>query len=266
MSELDNHTPQQASWQERLMPGRFEGMTVIVTGAGSGIGRSTALRVAAEGGRVVCADWSREALDALVTNHPNLDLVPVSGDVADSADANAIAGAAQGRCDGLVNNAGVMDQFAPIHEVDDEVWDRVFRVNVTGLMRVTRAVLPLMIEAQRGSVVNVSSAAGLRGGAAGVAYTASKHAVIGITRQSSVMYALDGIRVNAVAPGGVNTNLAVRWASERAVARLTPLLQGVAPPPVEPEVIAATITWLLSDDAPNITGVTVPSDGGWSAI
>ena len=266
MSDMASHNPLHAPFVERVMPDRFAGKSVIVTGAGSGIGRSTALRLAREGGRVICADWSSEALDRLIAEHRELDLVPVTGDIAEPADAQAIAAAAEGRCDALVNNAGIMDHFSPIHEVDDAVWDRVFRVNVTGMMRVTKAVLPMMLEARRGSIVNVASEAGLRGSAAGVAYTASKHAVVGITRQSSVMYALDGIRVNAVAPGGVKTNIGVQWASERAAQRLTPLMQCMLPPPAEPEELAAVITWLASDDAPNITGSIIASDGGWSAI
>ncbi len=172
----------EASWQEIITPERFAGMTVIVTGAGSGIGLATALRVAKEGGKVVAADISEERLDALVTRNEGLDIVPVAGDISAEDTVAAVVAAAGGRVDALANVAGVMDRFAPIHEVDDEVWDRVFRINVTALMRLTRAVVPLMLDAGTGSVVNVASEAGLRGSAAGVAYTASKHAVVGLTR------------------------------------------------------------------------------------
>lgn len=116
-----------------------------------------------------------------------LDLVPVAGDISTEETVAGVVTAAGGRVDALANVAGSMDKFAPIHDVDDETWDRVFRINVTALMRLTRAVVPLMLDAGIGSVVNVASEAGLRGPAAGAAYTASKHAVVGLTRNSAVM-------------------------------------------------------------------------------
>ena len=177
-----------AAWQENATPGRFSGKTMIVTGAGSGIGQATALRIAKEGGRVIAADISKQRLDDLVAENAGLDLVPVAGDISTEETVAAVIAAAGGRVDALANIAGIMDNFAPIHEVDDELWDRVFRINVTALMRLTRAVVPLMLESGAGSVVNVASEAGLRGSAAGAAYTASKHAVVGLTKNSAVMY------------------------------------------------------------------------------
>jgi len=139
-------------------------------------------------------------------------------------------------------------------------------VNVTAIMRLTRAVLPKMIEAGSGTIVNVASEAGLRGSAAGVAYTTSKHAVIGYTKNTAFMYAPKGIRVNAVAPGAVATNIEAPWNSEWAAGRLGPLMQVVIPGVATPEQLAAAITWLASDDSANVTGVVLASDGGWSAI
>lgn len=178
----------EATWQEATTTGRFAGRTVIVTGAASGIGQATALRIAKEGGRVIAADISKERLDDLVAENAGLDLVPVAGDISTEETVAAVVAAAGGRIDALANVAGIMDNFAPIHEVDDDTWDRVFRINVTALMRLTRAVVPLMLDAGTGSVVNVASEAGLRGSAAGAAYTASKHAVVGLTKNSAVMY------------------------------------------------------------------------------
>lgn len=252
-----------AAWVERITPGRFEGRTVIVTGAGSGIGRATAARIAAEGGTVVAVDISAERLAELKAEHPAA--TTVTGDITKPDDVAAIVAAANGRIDGLANVAGVMDDMTPLHEVTDAVWERVFSVNVDGMFRLTRAVLPTMLAAGRGSVVNVASEAALRGSAAGLAYTASKHAVIGLTKSTSFMYAGKGIRVNAVAPGPVATNIEASFASELGQERIGMAMQ-VLPPVAESAQLAASITWLLSDDATNVSGVTLASDGGWSAI
>jgi NAD(P)-dependent dehydrogenase (short-subunit alcohol dehydrogenase family) len=254
------------TWTEVPTPNRFAGKTVIVTGAGSGIGRATALRVAREGGRVIASDLSQERLDDLISEYPQLDLVAVTGDVSSPADVDRMIAAADGKLHGLVNNAGIMDDFTPVGEVSDETWERVLRINLTGTMLMSRAALPLMLEAGNGSIVNISSEAGLRGSAAGAAYTASKHAVIGLTRNTSVMYGLSGIRCNSVAPGATMTDIKADFRSERAAARLGPLMQANIPAAASAAQLAATITFLLSDDASNINGVVLASDAGWSAI
>lgn len=255
--------PTRPQWEERITPGRFAGGTVVVTGAGSGIGRATASRVAREGGRVVAADIASDRLDELVAAHDGQDIVPVRADITTEDGVAAIVAAADGRIDALANVAGITDASMPLHEISDELWQRVLDVNLNGMFRLTRAVLPLMIEARRGSVVNVASEAALRGSTAGAAYTTSKHAVVGLTRSAAFMYATQGIRVNAVAPGAVITNIEGRMGSELARERLQPIL-ATLPNVAEPAHIAASITFLLSDDSVNITGVLLPSDGGWS--
>ncbi len=257
---------ENTAWDEVIIPGRFEGQTVIVTGAGSGIGKATALRIAKEGGRVIASDISRPRLEELVAGNQDLDLVPVAGDVSQEPDVAAIVAAAGPTIHALANVAGIMDDFTPIHEVSDAVWERVFRINVEGIMRLTRAVVPRMLDAGYGSIVNITSEAGLRGSAAGVAYTASKHAVIGITKSSAVMYGPLGIRVNAVAPGATITNIEAKFASQLAMQRLGPLMQTVIPKPAQASQLAASITFLLSRDGTNVNGVVLPSDAGWSAI
>ena len=257
---------ENTAWSEAITPGRFAGQTVIVTGAGSGIGKATALRIAKEGGRVVASDISKPRLDELVAQNKDLDIVPVAGDVSKEDDVKAIVAAAGTSVQGLANVAGIMDDFTPVHEVTDAVWERVFRINVEGIMRLTRAVVPGMLEAGYGSIVNITSEAGLRGSAAGVAYTASTHAVIGITKNSAVMYGPLGIRVNAIAPGATVTNIEAHFASTMAQQRLGPLMQTVVPKPAQAIELAASITFLLSRDGTNINGAVLPSDGGWSAI
>ena len=251
-------------WTERVVEGRFAGTTTIVTGAGSGIGRATASRILREGGRVVAADVSAERLAQLAAELPDAALVTVTADITDPSGVAAIVAAADGRVDGLANVAGIMDDMTPLHEVSDAVWERVFAVNVDGTFRLTRAVLPLMLAAGRGSIVNVASEAALRGSAAGLAYTASKHAVIGMTRSSAFLYAPSGIRVNAVAPGPVATNIQATFASELAAERIQAAMT-LLPPVAEAAQLAASITFLLSDDGTNVTGAILPSDGGWSA-
>ena len=254
-----------AAWTEVVSPRRFTGKTVIVTGAGSGIGRATAVRIAKEGGRVIAADVSAQRIDDLVAEHPELDLVAAAGDISREEDVAAILEKAGGQIDALANVAGIMDDMTPLHEVSDEVWERVFRVNVTGMFALTRAVLPRMLEAGRGAIVNIASEAALRGSSAGFAYTASKHAVVGMTRSAAFMYGPSGIRVNCVAPGSTITNIQASFASALGRERILPVL-AVAPPPVEAARVAASITFLLSDDGVNLNGVILPSDGGQSVI
>lgn len=132
-------------------------------------------------------------------------------------------------------------------------------------MRLSRAVVPGMLSAGEGRIVNVASEASLRGSAAGVAYTASKHAVIGITKSSAVMYAGTGVRVNAVAPGGVATGIAVPTSAEFGGARLAGF-RGNIPALATAVELAASITFLLSKDSVNVNGAILASDGGWSAV
>lgn len=254
-----------SAWQEKITVERFAGKTVVVTGAGSGIGKATALRVAKEGGKVIAADISRERLDELVAENPGLGFAVVAGDITDQAVVDQVVATAEGRIDALANVAGIMDKFEPVHEIEDATWERVMNVNVNSVLKLSRAVVPLMLDAGQGAVVNVASEAGLRGSAAGVAYTASKHAVIGMTKNSAVMYGKKGLRFNAVAPGAVQTNIEAPMNSEFAQQVIPPLM-GIVPGMATASQLAASITFLLSDDSTNINGVVLASDTGWSAI
>ncbi|WEK13007.1 MAG: SDR family oxidoreductase [Candidatus Microbacterium phytovorans] len=263
--ESDDTEDDDAVWREQITPGRFDGRTVIVTGAGSGIGRATATRIVREGGRVVAVDVSASRLEELAAEHGDEQIVAVTADITDADGVAAIVAAAGPRIDGLANIAGIMDDMSPLHEVSDAIWERVFAVNVDGMFRLSRAVLPVMLAAGTGAIVNVASEAGLRGSAAGAAYTASKHAVVGLTRSAAFMYAPRGIRINAVAPGPVATNIAGPDMSGEYQQRIAAAM-AMLPPIAEPEQLAASITFLLSDDGTNVNGVILPSDGGWSAV
>ncbi|MDI6102524.1 SDR family NAD(P)-dependent oxidoreductase [Actinoplanes sp. NEAU-A12] len=253
---------ESGGWTEKIVAGRFDGRTVIVTGAASGIGRATASRIVREGGRVIGVDITADKLQEAEADLGE-SFVAVAADITDAGDIARIVAAAGDRIDGLANIAGVVDDFSPVHETSDAVWERLFAVNVDGVFRLTRAVVPSMLSAGRGSIVNVASEAALRGNAAGVAYTASKHAVVGITKNTAFMYGQQGVRTNAVAPGGVATGMTPVNQSEFGRGRTGPFLQ-LIPGIAQAAHLAASITFLLSDDGVNLNGVVLPSDGGWS--
>lgn len=257
-------TVEQPEWVERITDGRFSGKTVIVTGAGSGIGRATASRVAREGGRVIAVDISEERLSEFAAELPQGDITTVTADITDDAAITRIVAAAGDRIDALANVAGIMDNMTPVHEIDDAIWKRVFAINVDGTMKLMRAVVPGMLARAQGSIVNVASEAALRGSAAGAAYTASKHAVVGLTKSSAYMYGPSGLRINAVAPGPVITNIEANFGSPLGEQRVRDGM-AIMPDAVEGDALAASITFLLSDDGVNVNGQILASDGGWSA-
>ena len=244
---------------------RFAGKTAVVTGAGAGIGRATALQLAQEGARVVAVDLVHDRLRQLLDDRPDLGLVPVTIDLTERGAADRVVEACRGKLDVLVNNAGIMDRFESVAEVDDATWDRVFAVNVVACMRLMRAAIPLMKAGGGGAIVNVASEASLRGSAAGAAYTASKHAVVGLTRSTALMHAADGIRTNAIAPGATRTSIEAAMGSSVFPERMGKYMQNVQGM-ASPEEIAAGIAFLAADEASNVNGVILPCDGGWSAV
>lgn len=249
---------------------RHKGRTVVVTGAGSGIGRATALRLLAEGARVVAGDVVAQRLESLSDEGSAPEaLVTCVGDVSIQRDVDALLETAVstfGGYDAVANVAGVMDWFLPAHELDDETWRRVMAVNAEGPMRVSRAALTHFLVRGSGAIVNVASEAAGRGGAGGFAYTAAKHAVLGQTRSIAWTYRNDGVRCNAVCPGAVETDLGTtaQPRSEFGLERIRPVLR-LRGPSVQPDLIASTISWLLSEEAANINGAVIAADGGWAA-
>jgi NAD(P)-dependent dehydrogenase (short-subunit alcohol dehydrogenase family) len=247
---------------------RHRGRVALVTGAASGIGRAVALRLAREGADVVAVDLHREPLEAVLAEM-GADAgrsVAVVADVSDRGDAERAVAAAEdlGGLGLLVNNAGIMDGFLPAHEVDDDTWRRVMAVNVDGPMLFTRAALPAMTARGAGAVVNVASVGGLRGGAAGAAYTVSKHALVGLTRSVAWTYRAAGVRCNVVCPGGVSTGIDAAPRSAWGLERLGAVHAG-AVRMAEPDEIATLVSWLGCEEASNVNGAVVAADGGWTA-
>jgi NAD(P)-dependent dehydrogenase (short-subunit alcohol dehydrogenase family) len=246
---------------------RYVGRVAVVTGAASGIGRAVAFQLAVEGATVVAVDVDAEELATTKKLIESVDreAITVVADVTDQADIARVIGALEDqRVDLLANVAGIMDHFLPVSEVDDATWDRVLAVNLTGPMRLSRAVIPFMQADHHGVIVNVSSIGGLTGAVAGSAYTASKHGLIGLTRSIAALYAEDGIRAVAVCPGGVETNIGRTafpqspWAYRRLEKSFNNSIRMAVP-----KEIATLVCWLGSDEAVNVNGAVVTSDGGW---
>ncbi|MDL5199852.1 glucose 1-dehydrogenase [Streptomyces sp. ALI-76-A] len=253
------------------MTDTLDGRAVIVTGAGSGIGRAAALAFAAQGDRVVVADLDEEGAQAVVEKIEQAGgtAVAVTGDLSEQTVVDRVAATALERFGGidvLVNNAGIMDRMSALADVSDAEWERVIRVNLTAPFLLTRAVLPHMLAAGKGAIVSTASEAGLRGSAAGAAYTASKHGVVGLTKNLAVMYRKQGIRANAIAPGGTATSLVVDVEQgAHGPAAIGPHFVNLGRV-ARPEEQAAAIVFLASDAASNINGVILPVDDGWSAV
>jgi NAD(P)-dependent dehydrogenase (short-subunit alcohol dehydrogenase family) len=245
--------------------------SIVVTGAGSGIGRAAARQFAAAGDSVVVADVNGDAAMAVVgeIEAAGGKAVAVAGDLTDRAVAEQVVAAAVstfGGMDVLVNNAGVMDSISAVADTSDEVWERVLGVNLTAPFLLTRAALPHMLAKEKGAIVFTASAAGLRGSASGAAYTTSKHGLIGLMRSVAIMYRDKGIRANAIAPGGTHTNISVQAdptaLGPQAVGRYRANIGRVA----DADEQAAAIVFLASEAASNINGVVLPVDNGWSAV
>lgn len=251
---------------------RLEGKTAIVTGAASGIGLATAKLFAQEGASIIAADWNRERLDAAVAEISSTGAITgCEGDISDRAHAERLvelAVSTYGGLDILVNNAGVMDYMAGVGEVTDEIWRKVLAINLDGPMFTSRRAVQHMLEHGGGTIVNIASTAGISGAAAGAAYTTSKHALVGLTRNTAWMYAERGIRCNAICPGGTATNIQETMPQDRldptGLARAMEF-GSLAPAFLDPIDIAELALYFASDASLRISGAIVPADGGWTA-
>ncbi len=250
---------------------KLTGKVAVVTGAASGMGKEIAKLFAKEGAKVVAADIDLDSLQAVVdeiSKNGGIALA-VRGNIAKQADVENVIDTAvkeYGDLDILINNAGIMDNFVSAANLTDELWDKIIAVNLTGTMRMTRKALSVFLPKEKGVIVNVASVAGLYGSRAGAAYTASKHAIIGLTRNIGYQYAKLGIRCNAIAPGGVNTNIG-RTMAEPDKFGIDAAMSGIGSNPRqgEPEEIATIALFLASDDASFVNGNIITADAGWTA-
>lgn len=253
--------------------GKLENKTAIVTGAGSGMGRAIALLFAREGCKVLATDISKERLSELKEEAQGL-AVNLEVLEADMSKDNDILNMFDehikrfSRLDILVNNAGVMDHFQPVGEVEDALLERVMKINFEGPFKAMRSACQLFLEQNSGNIINVSSIGGIKGGVAGAAYTSSKFALIGLSRNTGFMYAKSGIRCNVIAPGAVETNIA----GTIDFSKITPLVQDrimsglvLNPRSGSSEEIAKAALFLASDDSSFVNGEVLVVDGGWTA-
>lgn len=247
---------------------RFVNKVLVITGASSGVGRSASLMAAGEGGKVYAFARRKEKLEALAEEAKSSgckgEIIPVPGDVSKQEDVDRLfekVKSENDKLDVLIANAGIMDKFEPVTHCQEETFDWIFEINVKGSFRLFKAAIPLMKDG--GSIVATTSIAGVRGGKAGVAYTMSKNAIHGLVRNTAAMYANDKIRCNAVAPGGIATEIMeklndVDEKGMEVVMRGPKLDKMVA----RPEEIAENLLFLASDQASNINGQILVSDGG----
>lgn len=250
----------------------FAGQTAIVTGASKGLGRSIALAFAAQGANVVLTGRTPAPLEALAEEMRALQAEPlvIPGDVAVAADWQALVDsvlARFARIDVLVNNAGVMGGAAALCKIADDEFDRVFAINVRGTWLGMKHCIPPMIAGGGGAIVNLSSIHGLHGNAGQAAYSASKHAVIGLTKTAAIEYAKKGVRVNAVCPAAHETDMYFdfrkRFTEEQWQARIDAKYpRGKAG---LPEEVSSVVLFLCSPGAANLHGLALPIDGGFAA-
>lgn len=243
----------------------------VVTGAASGIGRAIAKLYAQEGAKVVVSDINLEGVEAVVQEiiQAGGEAVAVKTDVSKEVDTDSMLDLAveqYGKLDILVNNAGIMDNMQPVEEIDEANWQRIIGVNVSSVLFASKKAVSIFKKQGGGVIVNIASVGGVCGSRAGVMYTASKHAVVGITKNIAYMYAKEGIRCNAIAPGGINTNISSHMTSPSQFG-MGRVMEGVANSVRmgEPEEIAYPALFLGSDKSSLVNGAVLVADGGWTA-
>ncbi len=250
---------------------RFEGKSVVVTGASSGMGWEIALRFAEEGATVIAVARREERLEQLAQEAKGFKgrILAYPGDVSlQEVNEGMIDLAVRecGKLDALVNNAGIMDEFKPLGEVSNEHWEHIFKVNLWGPMYAMRKAVSVMSsQEQGGNIVNVASIGGICGCRAGAAYTASKHALVGLTKNTAYMYVEQGIRCNVICPGGVETEVMNGQTdiSQLGMGRvMAGLDKGISVG--KSADIASAVLYVASEEARFMNGAAIVVDGGVS--
>lgn len=251
------------------MSGRFVDRVVLVTGAGSGIGRAAALLFAKEGGRVVVVDQGETDAQGTVAliHDAGGEAVAVRADVSREADCRAMverALAAYGRLHVAFNNAGVGASGFALADEEEIAFTRLIDVNLKGIFLAMKYEIPAMTTAGGGAIVNTASVAGLVGEKGIAAYSASKHGVVGLTRTAALDYIGQGVRINAVCPGATRTRMLADWFQDPKVEAFV-LSRHPIGRIAEPEEIARAVLFLASDDASFVVGQALAVDGGLTA-
>jgi NAD(P)-dependent dehydrogenase (short-subunit alcohol dehydrogenase family) len=247
--------------------GSYAGKVAFVTGAGSGIGRATALAFAREGASVVVSDISEQNIRETARRIEELGgrALAVACDVTRTEDVKAALETTIetfGRLDVAFNNAGVEQEKAATAELAEEVWDRVVDTNLRGVFVCMKHEIPLMLEQGGGAIVNTSSGAGVKGFPRGAAYVAAKHGVIGLTRAAALDYAQANIRLNATCPGIIDTQMMDRVTGDTPEGRQRVISQEPIGRMGKPEEIAEAVLWLCSEAASFVVGHAMVVDGG----
>ena len=245
----------------------YSGKVVVITGAGSGMGRAMVGEFVSRGAYVAALDIKLDRAVETVEKLSTPDRAyPLQVDVSDAESVEKAVKAVierWERIDLLCNNAGILDGHAPAHEVSLEEWNRVLAVNLTGPFLMARAVIPHMLSQGKGAIINTSSTSGFSAAGGGSAYTASKHGVIGLTRQMTFEYGARGIRVNAICPGATATPLALPEHNAASPDMDLAISKVPARRWCQPEEIAKLAAFLGSDDADYVHGSAYVMDGGW---
>lgn len=244
---------------------KLKDKVAIITGAASGMGKAEALRFASEGAKVVVADLNLEGAAEVVQEikRNGGEGLAVKVNVTDPVDIEnmvALATDTFGKIDILVNNAGIFDKYTNSLDTTEEQWDLIFNVNLKSVYKITNAVLPGMIQRGKGAIVNIASIAGLVAQMGGAAYTASKHGVIGYTKHLAAVYSSKGIKINAIAPGTIQTPLTEEMLKTRPTNKIPLDRFGLD------YEVADLAVFLASDEAKFMNGSIVPIDGGYTVV